>query len=98
MKETLLTKLQREALRLYDEYYKHGTQEDGSTTYVTEKDFDIMSKEIIAHTLKQAAEALEVLKKNCELCGGNYHYECPKAQYDEALTEAQKVLLEELDK
>ncbi len=28
------------ALRWYDENYKHGKHEDGSTTYITEKEFD----------------------------------------------------------
>lgn len=42
------------ALRWYDENYKHGKQEDGSTTYITEKEFD----DIIA-TLKDTTISKE---------------------------------------
>jgi len=84
MKETLLTKLQREAR----EYF----MTDNHTSVDAEK-----LNTLIANTLKQAAEALEGMKhictEECYCCG---HPPCEyEMGHTDALTDAQKVLLGE---
>ena len=44
-------KAKKKGLRLYDENYNHGEQKDGSTTFITEKEFDSIIKAINQETL-----------------------------------------------
>jgi len=114
-KETLLERCQREAGkealrwlegRVEENYAYIGDIDDLTSVYIDGWfNVDELLKLIIANTLKQAAEAMEVLKRDqnkkkesdphftgCGGCGEDYPAICGCREVNQVLIDAQKVL------
>ena len=90
MKETLLQRCQREAREKLVTPWDYYNDAEGTERYIKEEDID----QILANTLKQAAEALEGMKGKEIIHLGSRDTKAEQF-YAQALTDAQKLLLGE---
>ena len=95
-KETLLERCQREAREKFRKEFVRNEMLD-LVPIANGKDYDDFFKKIIANTLKQAAESLEGIKQKYYPPDGDFRPDTTEL-FNQGVTDAQKVLLGELDK
>jgi hypothetical protein len=98
MKETLLTKLQREAREKADNWY---TEHDGASVPYTIYEFhSVTLEEVIANTLKQVSEEVRNMQQPMmvmerALTNGGGYPDFKALGYNQALTDVQRLLGED---